>query len=135
MYNQKRITKTPQREPAKSASSGPRERTLDPKGYPLEVQKRGSLGFIKTPSIEGILIKLKQGGIKMAICNELTYGKDYIAGKVLFFDMGIRQETMSILAKLAEKGFIERKELKTAEGIEYFYNASDLEEWEVIPKI
>ena len=71
----------------------------------------------------------------MAICNELTYGKDYIAGKVLFFDMGIRQETMSILAKLAEKGFIERKELKTAEGIEYFYNASDLEEWEVIPKI
>jgi len=65
----------------------------------------------------------------------LTYGKDYIAGKVLFFDMGIRQETMSILAKLAEKGLIERKELKTDYGIEYFYNTSDLEEWEVIPKI
>jgi len=27
------------------------KRTLDPKGYPLEVQKRESLGFIQTPSM------------------------------------------------------------------------------------
>jgi len=65
----------------------------------------------------------------------LTYGKDYIAGKVLFFDMGKSQEIMRMINRLSELGFIERKELKTTEGIEYFYNASDLEEWEVIPKI